>query len=117
MSPQLNFYRDRAAEAGRDAAEAKLDNVRERCLRAEEAWLGMAARVGEDRGDRRRHVGVVDAEGEASQQQLRPRRRDQRVPSVRIAGQRAACERPHDRLHDASLHIRSAIAIAPAVSE
>ena len=45
MSPQLNFYRDRAAEAGRDAAEAKLDNVRERCLRAEEAWLGMAARV------------------------------------------------------------------------
>lgn len=45
MSPQLNFYRERAAEAGRDAAEAKLDNVRERCLRAEEAWLGMAARV------------------------------------------------------------------------
>ena len=45
MSPQLNFYRERAAEAGRDAADAKLDNVRERCLRAEEAWLGMAARV------------------------------------------------------------------------
>ncbi len=45
MSPQLNFYRDRAAEAARDAAEAKLDNVRERCLRAEEAWLGMAARI------------------------------------------------------------------------
>lgn len=45
MSPQLNFYRERAAEAGRDASEAKLDNVRERCLRAEEAWLGMAARV------------------------------------------------------------------------
>lgn len=45
MSPQLNFYRERAAEASRDAAAAKLDNVRERCLRAEEAWLGMAARV------------------------------------------------------------------------
>lgn len=45
MSPQLNFYRERAAEAGRDARDAKLDNVRERCLRAEEAWLGMAARV------------------------------------------------------------------------
>lgn len=45
MSPQLNFYRERAEEAGRDAAAAKLDNVRERCLRAEEAWLGMAARV------------------------------------------------------------------------
>jgi len=45
MSPQLNFYRERAAEAGRDAADAKLDNVRDRCLRAEEAWLGMAARV------------------------------------------------------------------------
>lgn len=45
MLPQLNFYRERAAEAGRDAADAKLDNVRDRCLRAEEAWLGMAARV------------------------------------------------------------------------
>ncbi len=45
MSPQLNFYRERAAEASRDAAAAKLDNVRERCLRAEEAWMGMAARV------------------------------------------------------------------------
>ena len=45
MSPQLNFYRERASEASRDAAAAKLDNVRERCLRAEEAWLGMAARV------------------------------------------------------------------------
>ena len=45
MSPQLLFYRERAAQAANDAAESKLDNVRERCLRAEEAWLGMAARV------------------------------------------------------------------------
>lgn len=57
MSPQLNFYRERAAQASRDAAEATLDNVRERCLRAEEAWLGMAARV--ERSERLRAEGAA----------------------------------------------------------
>lgn len=39
------FYHARAAECARDAESTRLDNVRERCLRAEQAWLGMAARI------------------------------------------------------------------------
>ncbi len=37
-------YRDHAARCHAEAAEATLDNVRERCLRAEAAWLQMADR-------------------------------------------------------------------------
>lgn len=49
---QLDFYLVRAAEARRDADSATLDNVRERCLRAEAAWNEMAARA--DRGEKMR---------------------------------------------------------------
>lgn len=42
---QLEFYQTRAAEAKRDAEAATLDNVRDRCLRAEAAWSDMAARA------------------------------------------------------------------------
>ena len=35
----------RAAEARADADAATLDNVRDRCLRAEAAWLAMAERA------------------------------------------------------------------------
>lgn len=35
----------RAAEARAEAASATLDNVRDRCLRAEAAWTEMAERV------------------------------------------------------------------------
>ncbi len=37
-------YLDHAAQARADADAATLDNVRERCLRAEAAWLAMAER-------------------------------------------------------------------------
>lgn len=37
-------YREQAARARADAEAATLDNVRDRCLRAEAAWLAMAAR-------------------------------------------------------------------------
>lgn len=43
---QHEFYLTRAAEAKRDAEAATLDNVRDRCLRAEAAWSDMAARAG-----------------------------------------------------------------------
>jgi hypothetical protein len=43
---QHEFYLARAAEAKRDADAALLDNVRDRCLRSEAAWSGMAARAG-----------------------------------------------------------------------
>lgn len=42
---QLDFYRERAAAARRDAEAATLQNVRERCLRAAVAWDEMAARA------------------------------------------------------------------------
>ena len=42
---QYEFYSARAAEARRDAEAAVLDNVRDRCLRAAEAWESMAARA------------------------------------------------------------------------
>jgi len=49
MSAQHDFYAARAAEARIDADKATLDNVRERCIRAAEAWEAMAARA--HRGD------------------------------------------------------------------
>ena len=52
MSTHYQFYRERAAEARRDAGQTSLDNVRERCLRAAAAWEQMAARV--ERTDRMR---------------------------------------------------------------
>ena len=47
-----DIYMQRAAEARADADRADLDNVRERCLRAEAAWLVMAERA--DRTERLR---------------------------------------------------------------
>lgn len=38
-------YLARAADARADAESAALENVRERCLRAEAAWIQMAKRV------------------------------------------------------------------------
>lgn len=45
MSRQHEFFLARAAEARGDANSADLANVRDRCLRAAEAWEGMAARA------------------------------------------------------------------------
>ncbi|WP_293855061.1 hypothetical protein [Sphingomonas sp. SCN 67-18] len=45
MAATLDFYLERAAEAGRDAEAATLDNVRDRCRRSEAAWLDMARRA------------------------------------------------------------------------
>jgi hypothetical protein len=41
---EVNFYRSRAAQCRAEADAATLDNVRERCLRAEAAWVAMAER-------------------------------------------------------------------------
>ena len=40
-----DIYRLRAEQARAEADEATLENVRERCLRAEAAWIEMAARA------------------------------------------------------------------------
>jgi hypothetical protein len=52
-------YLANAAQARADADAATLENVRERCLRAEAAWLAMAARqesVDRARGQRERPI-------------------------------------------------------------
>lgn len=49
-------YREHAAQARADADAATLDNVRDRCLRAEAAWLSMA--------DRQQRVDTARAERE-----------------------------------------------------
>jgi hypothetical protein len=41
---EVQFYRARAAQCRAEADAATLDNVRERCLRAEAAWVAMAER-------------------------------------------------------------------------
>jgi len=45
MALSSDFYLARAAECARDAEQADLANVRERCLRSEAAWRAMAERV------------------------------------------------------------------------
>ena len=44
MSVTNEFYRNREAEARREAADATLDNVRDRHLHAASAWAAMAVR-------------------------------------------------------------------------
>ncbi len=58
MSSNHDFYLARAAEARDDAASAKLDNVRERCLRSEAAWSAMAARA--ERSDKARERIILE---------------------------------------------------------
>lgn len=45
MSSSSLAYRDRAAQAHQEAEAATLDNVRDRALRAEAAWIQMAERA------------------------------------------------------------------------
>jgi hypothetical protein len=45
MSTHHEFYLERASAARREAGEATLDNVRDRCLRAAAAWDEMASRA------------------------------------------------------------------------
>ena len=44
MTPQHEFYLERAAEARASASAATLENVRDRWLRSEATWTEMAAR-------------------------------------------------------------------------
>lgn len=52
MSASSDFYLARADECARDADNAALDNVRERCLRSEAAWRTMADRIMRQEGMR-----------------------------------------------------------------
>ena len=59
-----DIYLQRAADARADADRAELTNVRERCLRAETAWLVMAERA--DRTERLRAAHEVAKAHEAA---------------------------------------------------
>ena len=58
-----DYYRERAADARRQAEESDLANVRERCLRSEQTFLDMADRA--DRGAKMR--ARLEAERAAAQ--------------------------------------------------
>ena len=45
MAQTYEFYHERAEEAAARAKEAALENVRERELRAEKTWRGLAAQA------------------------------------------------------------------------
>lgn len=52
MSQTFEFYHARAEESATEAEAAKLDNVRDRALRSEATWRGLAEqarKVAEDR--------------------------------------------------------------------
>ena len=54
MSQTYEFYDSRAREAAIEAKEAVLDNVRERSLRAEKTWRGLAEQARKVKIDRER---------------------------------------------------------------
>ena len=58
MSVTSEFYLARAAECARDAEATALANVRERCLRSQEAWLAMANRL--HKGERMRDQAAAE---------------------------------------------------------
>jgi hypothetical protein len=74
MPATSDFYLARAAESARDAREAKLPNVRERCLRSEAAWREMANRMLKHEADRERQAAekAALAEQDIEQPVVRP---------------------------------------------
>lgn len=65
-SKDLEMYLARAEAARVEADQATLDNVRDRCLRAEAAWRDMAARAELTQKMRARTLEAKQAQGEAA---------------------------------------------------
>ena len=63
-----HIFLARAAEAREQADAATLDNVRERCLRSEEAWMIMA-----DRAERTEQLRATQIEAKAAAAALQSR--------------------------------------------
>jgi len=63
-----DMYIQRASEARADADAALLDNVRDRCLRAEAAWMEMAMRAERTEKMRADQIAAKAALLEAAQQ-------------------------------------------------
>ncbi|CAN5318184.1 hypothetical protein BH10PSE13_BH10PSE13_24840 [soil metagenome] len=69
MSATSDFYLARAAQSQREADETVLDNVRDRCLRAESAWRAMADRLLRSETERQRQVADKAAEATRLEQE------------------------------------------------
>ncbi|KZY55107.1 hypothetical protein A3736_12030 [Erythrobacter sp. HI0063] len=54
MSQTFEFYDSRAREAAKEARDATLENVRQRSLRAEKTWRGLAEQARKVKIDRER---------------------------------------------------------------
>ncbi|MEM9086403.1 MAG: hypothetical protein AAGB23_10815 [Pseudomonadota bacterium] len=68
MPQSYDFYLDRADAAAKAAKEAKLDNVRERELRSEKTWRGLAeqARMGAEAREKADAERIAKREEEAN---------------------------------------------------
>lgn len=80
MSVTNEFYRNREAEARRQAAEATLDNARDRHLHAAEAWAALANRG--EKTERRRAETDARKATEAAALAAREERRPQPAPAT-----------------------------------
>lgn len=74
MAQGYEFYQARADEAAADAKAATLDNVRERALRAEKTWRGLADQARKVELDRmkakeERRVRIEAEEAEAAREE------------------------------------------------
>ncbi len=69
MSQTFEFYDARAKEAAAEAQAAKLDNVRDRALRSEASWRGLAEQARKIAADRVKaeHERAARREAEAMQ--------------------------------------------------
>lgn len=79
-STDREMFRARAAQARADAEQASLENVRDRCLRAEAAWIEMAERA--ERTERLRASQIADkarlaAAEEAKAEEAQPQIQDE----------------------------------------
>lgn len=61
MAATTQFYLDQAAQCAREASAAGLANQRETLLRAEAAWLAMAARTSKVSSERERREAAKSA--------------------------------------------------------
>ena len=77
MSQSFTFYNQRANEAAKDAAAAELDNVRDRALRSEKTWRGLASQAKKLEDDR--------AAAEAERQERRARENAEAEAAAQLA--------------------------------
>ena len=71
MSQTYEFYNTRAKEAAVEATQATLVNVRERALRSEKVWRGMAEQAKKVEEDRAKAKREKEVQREAADEYVR----------------------------------------------